>query len=269
VLAGLLQVGAAVVDVHAHPRVLVGPVGVVVPTQLGEDRVDLDSVDVLGPLGQGGGHVVAGAGPDHQDVVEAAGLQVPVGEEVEGQDLVQRVDRVDGLVRDVVGRHDEYPVGVLGREGGDLVVGRPVVEGRRGLDRQQRDHAHRRSSLPPPQSAAQQEDHPDADDRAPDHGRQAQERQQREERDPADAAHDVQPVGLQGAEADEHTGDGLAQARHHRSDQQEDDRQAQPLRQGVSAAATLELMGAGQAVGLHGEDEHEGNQGRQRERRPA
>ena len=195
-LARLLQVRTTVVDVHAHAGILVGPVGVVVSPQLGQHGVDLDRVDVPGALRERGGHVVPGAGADDENVVEVARPQVAVGEEVEGQDLAQRVDGVHGLVRDVVGRHDQHTVGVLGLERGDLVVGRPVVERRGGLNRQQGDHRQHRRSLQPAKVAAQRDDHPDADDQAPHHGRKTQERQQGEDRDPADAADDVEAVGL-------------------------------------------------------------------------
>ena len=58
---GVVQERSAVLDVRRHPGVLVRPVRVQVASQAVQQRVDLDRVDVVGPLGQCDGDVVAAA----------------------------------------------------------------------------------------------------------------------------------------------------------------------------------------------------------------
>ena len=47
---GLADEAAAVVEVNRDPRVAVGPVGMMQPTQLVDHRVDLDGVDMAGAV---------------------------------------------------------------------------------------------------------------------------------------------------------------------------------------------------------------------------
>ena len=70
VVAGLrpLKKGASVVDVGAHPRILVGVIRMQPSTEPVQDRVDLDGVHVLRALAQGHGHVVPRPGSDDQHV---------------------------------------------------------------------------------------------------------------------------------------------------------------------------------------------------------
>ena len=84
-----LDEGPTVADVHGHPRVLVRVAGVVLRSQRLDDGVDLDGVDVLGPVGEGDGDVVAVAGADHEHPVGRT-RQVAVREGVERLQVEQR-----------------------------------------------------------------------------------------------------------------------------------------------------------------------------------
>ena len=65
----VLDVRAAVVDVHVDPRVLVRVVRVELPTQGLDLGIDLYGVDALRPLRQRDRDVVPGAGADDQHIV--------------------------------------------------------------------------------------------------------------------------------------------------------------------------------------------------------
>ena len=67
-----------------------------------DNRVDLDGINVLRAFGERDSNVVAGAGADNQDVIQAAAIDVAVRIEVEGLEPPQRRDGISRLVRDVV-----------------------------------------------------------------------------------------------------------------------------------------------------------------------
>ena len=104
VLRGVLQEGAAVIDVRGQPGAGVGVVRVHV-AEPHQQRVDLHRVDVPGALGQGDGRVVARPGPDDQDVAQRRLGDVPVGVEVERLLLVHHGQGTGRLVGDVVRGH--------------------------------------------------------------------------------------------------------------------------------------------------------------------
>ena len=62
-LGGVLQVGAAVVDMRGHPGVLVRMLRVQLAADLHQRGIDLYRVDVPGPLGQRHRHVVSVPAP--------------------------------------------------------------------------------------------------------------------------------------------------------------------------------------------------------------
>ena len=128
----VLHVGAAIVDVFRHARVLPRMIRVVLTAEPLDLRVDLDCVDVLRAFRERDRDVVAVTGADDQDVVEL--LRVTVREEVETLDLAQRLDAVRRLVRHVVRGNREHAVRADPRDArlvlirrADLVVGRPMV----------------------------------------------------------------------------------------------------------------------------------------------
>ena len=73
-------------------RVAVRPVGMMKPAQLVDHRIDLDGIDVAGPLCQRGRDVVARAGADDQHVVKRFSARVAI--EQMGQEISRpRADR--------------------------------------------------------------------------------------------------------------------------------------------------------------------------------
>ena len=106
-----LQKGAAVVDVHAHARVLIGAIGVIAGADRLDHRVDLDGVDVPGALREGDGDVVAVAGAHDQHVAERPRLEVAIRIEVEGVVATQQAHGVDRLVGQAVDLDRLYPRG--------------------------------------------------------------------------------------------------------------------------------------------------------------
>ena len=54
---------ARVVDDDVHPRVVIGVLGVIVPAEEDDRRIDLDRIDMGGAHAQRGGHVVAEPAP--------------------------------------------------------------------------------------------------------------------------------------------------------------------------------------------------------------
>ncbi len=68
-----LQERATVVDVHAHPRVLIGMVRMQVAPQPLQDGIDLDGVHVTGAVRERERHVVPAPGPDDQDIARSGG----------------------------------------------------------------------------------------------------------------------------------------------------------------------------------------------------
>ncbi len=76
-----------VVDVNRDTRALVGVLGVVLLAELDEIGVDLDGIDMAGPLREGHTDVIARPGPDDEHVAERPRIHVTVEEEVEGLDL--------------------------------------------------------------------------------------------------------------------------------------------------------------------------------------
>ena len=121
-LVGALDERATVVDVERHPRVLVRVVGVLLLADLGDARVDLHGVDVLGALAQRERDVGAGTGADDEDVVERVLADAVVRHEVLRVcgDLVGHLLEV--LVRDTV---DVDPGDLTLLGGLHLVVRRP------------------------------------------------------------------------------------------------------------------------------------------------
>ena len=160
-LVRVLEERPSVVDIDAHARALIGVLGVVLLPESHELGVDLDGVDVASPLRQGHADVVACARSDHEHVGERAACHVPVGKEVEGLDPVQRGDRVQGLVGDVVGR-DRQPAVAMAVDGrgdvvrGDFVIGGPDVDARERFAQQHQHHGGDHDPLPPPLPGARE-----------------------------------------------------------------------------------------------------------------
>ena len=67
---GPLQDPSPIVQVHVDSWIVVGPLRMVLRAQPVNDRVDLNGVDVRHVVSQGMRHVVAGPGPDNQDLFE-------------------------------------------------------------------------------------------------------------------------------------------------------------------------------------------------------
>jgi len=274
---GALDERAPVVHVRVDARVLVRMIRVVAPPEVLELRVDLDRVDPPRSLRERDRDVVAVPGADDQHVVQRPPGEMPVREEVEALDLLQRLDRVRRLVRDVVDGDDERPVradagdrGLARRvDGGDLVVRRPALVRRGGLDREQCDDADQGGCLPPAQPPAQQPCEDGRRDRPPRDRRQAQERERGEADDPGDAAEDVEPVRLERAEAHERPRDAVADRARHRDDEQEDDHEARPARQRRDPPAPVQLVRPLEGDERDREEQDEADEQRERERREA
>ena len=150
-----------------------------------------------------------------------------------------------------------------------LVVGRPLLRREERLQQQQGRDARHGEDLPPPDLGGEQDKQPGAGDDAPGARWLVKERQPGERRDPGEAAEDVEPVGAQRPEADEHPGRALAQARHHAGHQHEDHAEADRLGQRRGAVQALEGVRAVQRLQDHREREHERHEQQQRHRRPA
>ena len=224
----------------------------------------------LAPCGEGDGDVVAVAGADHEDPVGRT-VEVAVREGVEGLEVEQLVDPIRRLVRDVVGRDRERVVRLDashlfgGRpHGGDLVVRRPVVVGRGGLDPEHDDEHDEPEQLRP---EAEQHGEEHRDDRSPHDRRELQEGQRREHDDAAGAAEDVEAVRLQGLELHEHARHAVADAGHHGDSEEEDHREADPPRQRGHAERALQLSRqVGQVHREDGDEEHQQPERHGRER---
>ena len=267
-LGGVLQEGAPVVDVRGQPGVGVGVVRVHV-AQPHQQRVDLHRVDVPGALGQRDGRVVARPGSDDQDVAQRRLGDVPVGVEVERLLLVHQGQGTGRLVRDVVRGHVQRPGRPVRLVVRQLVVGRPLLRRDDRLQQQQGRDARDGEDLPPPDMGGEQDKQPGAGDDAPGARWLIKEGQPGERRDPGEAAEDVEPVGAQRPEADEHPRRALAQARHHAGYQQEDHAEADRLGQRRGAVQALEGVRAVQRLQDHREREHEGHEQQQCHRCPA
>jgi len=170
--ARLLQEGPAVVDVNGDPGTLVGVVGVQVRAQLIQLRIDLHRVDVLGAHVEGVRDVVAGPGPDYEDIIQrvagGAHVRYRVG-------LAHLPDWDDVLMRDPV-RGDDIPVPRLRVR--DAVVGRPDVGGRHRFRPEDPYHGQGRGYLEQAGSPAVEQQQDQRDDHRPDDRLGVKKRQQ-------------------------------------------------------------------------------------------
>ena len=107
-----LQEGPAIIDVHGDARVLVRVRGVVVPTGLLQDRIDLDRIHRGGSLRQGVRHVVATARAHDQHIADGPASEMRVGRGVEL--LRESLHGPDRLVRQGVGADPIRPSEAMG-----------------------------------------------------------------------------------------------------------------------------------------------------------
>ncbi len=267
---GRLQERPAVVDVHGHPRVLIGMVGVALLADLHDPRVDVDGVDVLGALGQCDRDVGPGPCADDQYVVQrvvrsplvrlgvlllAVG-QLPVG----GRHQLVR-NAVDRDVHDV----DVVEDPVLGL---DLVVRGPADAGSERLQQQRNDHPDPDDRGEDPLPAADQQHETGRDQEAPDIGRGAQERHAGEQRDADQRTDQVVSIGGQRTQAPEAPADDLGRTGQDDRDHDEDDRQHQPGRRpGGVQRGEVDDRGPDLILDLHREQQDEEHQRGQQDRR--
>jgi hypothetical protein len=248
--------------VDVDPGVVVGPVGVAVAADLVQRAVDLDRVDVVGPVGQRRGHVVAAAGADDEHVagVQARGLGVVAGVERvvrhRHRGLVGHLVDLDGVAAGLV-------LLVL-----DLVVRRPRRVGGGRLDPQHGDEGADGQNGRDPHLRQRHRDEHRAGHDPPHDGRHPQERQDREPDDAGDAAHQVELVRLQRLELLERPGhavgdEGEDRGRDH-EDHRQDDLAGRP--RGPEVVEEEEL--AARHRDVDGEQPDERHQQRQHDRRP-
>src|SRR5271166_743770 len=67
---GLLEKTASIVNVDTYPRISVRVIGMLSPANVEDLRIDLDCIDVFGPVFQGRCHVVARTCSDDQDILK-------------------------------------------------------------------------------------------------------------------------------------------------------------------------------------------------------
>jgi hypothetical protein len=83
---------------------------VISPPDLHEQRVDLDRIDTLGSLGAGDRDVIPVPRPDDQDVPQARAGDVLTGEEVELLIPVDRGERMNSLIGNVVRGYGQHGI---------------------------------------------------------------------------------------------------------------------------------------------------------------
>jgi hypothetical protein len=142
------------------------------------------------------------------------------------------------------------------------------VRGQR-LPEQEHDHRADGRELPQPELWHEHDGQATPGDEGPGQRRLVQEGQQGEERYPGDAAEDVQPVRAQRPEADEDPGDTLAEAGHHGHREQEDQREADRLRQRLRLPDPQKLVWPGAGVQDDGEREDKRDERQQGQGCPA
>ena len=263
-LVGPFEEGAAVVDVRGHPGVAVRLLGVEVPADALEHRIDLDGVDRRGAFAQRDGDVVAVARTDDEHATGIA-REVFVGPNVEL--LLQPLERQRRLVRERV--HADRRAAVLLGEDAHPVVRRPRVaadepaDPEHGEERRRPDHAHGLA----PQRPGTEGEEGRGQGESPPHRSRSEERQRREADDAEQAPEDVEAVGLERRETFEPTGDLLGHEGHRRGDAEEDDRQRDPHRRRRKAEHGL-VLEVGDAP-HDAEHRHDGADRGEGQRRPA
>lgn len=111
---------AAVIQVDRYSLVIVGVIRMILPADLVDDRVDLNRVDMFGPMRQRTLDVIARAGPDDQHILERPSPGVAIEQMRQDIRRPRLVDLVHRLMADVVRADTPLLLGVL-----DLIIRRP------------------------------------------------------------------------------------------------------------------------------------------------
>ena len=259
-MRGLLEEGAAVVDIRGDAGILKRAIRILLHADVMDARVDFHRVDVLDALLECDGDIDAGPGANDEYALRD-GARSLIDEAVKRQGVEPAVRGFHRLVWNPVHqkRHGSRRLG----DQPNLVVGGPAVRGDKRLEAEQDDDDRQGWELPSEVVPVGKQKQDDDDHGSPGKGWSSEERQRREGDDAGETAENVEPVGVEWGKLSEGSGDPLADQRHDPGYPQEEDRKGQPGWQpGLGAQCPEEDEFGARSIDLDREDPHERDQRR-------